>query len=164
MEAPDQQSFIDERILSAKELRAENSRSEIQEGDNREVPPSEGLHPDDKLLIMDDYMSDDAFDTMASSSAAAATPSQQQDSLILSAKELRANPVDKREAPPSEGLTAHWKRTKVTGKGVDLLENIANLFDDDTVLDNERAGFLQVRLMAPKTKKTPARKPVVCFL
>ena len=104
-------------------------------------------------------MSDDAFDTMASSSAAAATPSQQQDSLILSAKELRATPVDKREAPPSEGLTAHWKRTKVTGKGVDLLENIANLFDDDTVLDSDRVGFLQVRLMAPKTKKTPARKP-----
>ena len=51
------------------------------------------------------------------------------------------------------------KRNKVTGKGVEMLEKIAYLFDDDLQKNHEKVGFIQVRLAAPKQKKTPARKP-----
>ena len=51
------------------------------------------------------------------------------------------------------------KRNKVTGKGVEMLEKIAYLFDDKEQINSGRVGFLQVRLAAPKLKKTPARKP-----
>ena len=51
------------------------------------------------------------------------------------------------------------KRNKVTGKGVELLDKIAMFFDEDIKKDQERVGFIQVRLAAPKQKKVPARKP-----
>ena len=37
-----------------------------------------------------------------------------------------------------------------------MLEKIGYMFDEN---DNDRVGFLQVRLAAPKPKKTPAREP-----
>ena len=37
-----------------------------------------------------------------------------------------------------------------------MLERIDNLFEEN---DNDRVGFIQVRLAAGKPKKTPARKP-----
>ena len=51
------------------------------------------------------------------------------------------------------------KRSKVTGKGVALLGNIAMLFDEDEKKDQDRVGFIQVRLAPPKQKKVAARKP-----
>ena len=48
------------------------------------------------------------------------------------------------------------KKNKVTGKGIAMLEKIGYMFDEN---DNDRVGFLQVRLAAPKPQKTPARKP-----
>ena len=40
-----------------------------------------------------------------------------------------------------------------------MLEKISYLFDEDNKHNNERVGFPQVRLAAPKKRKTPARKP-----
>ena len=40
-----------------------------------------------------------------------------------------------------------------------MLEKISYVFDDDAKDDNDRVGFLQVRLAAPKKKKTATRKP-----
>ena len=51
------------------------------------------------------------------------------------------------------------KRNKVTGKGVELLEKFAMIFDEDPKKDQDRVGFIQVRLVPPKQKKAPARKP-----
>ena len=48
------------------------------------------------------------------------------------------------------------KKNRITGKGVQMLEKMAHMFDED---DNDRVGFLQVRLAAPKKKKIPTRKP-----
>jgi len=39
------------------------------------------------------------------------------------------------------------------------MEKVANLFDDGEKANNERVGFLQVRLVGGREKKTPARKP-----
>ena len=93
---------------------------------------------------------------------------------ILSAKELRAgSPEPTRQltiAPPSPAkrgvspepdtsLHSQWKRNKVTGKGVEMLERIGYYFDEDLQYDQDREAFIQVRLAAPKAKKTPARKP-----
>ena len=41
------------------------------------------------------------------------------------------------------------KRTKFTGKGVDLLEEIAYVFDEDLQNNLDRVGSIQVRLAAP---------------
>ena len=60
---------------------------------------------------------------------------------------------------PDTSLHSQWKRNKVTGKGVDLLEKIGYYFDEDLQYDQDREAFIQVRLAAPKAKKTPARKP-----
>ena len=51
------------------------------------------------------------------------------------------------------------KRNRVTGKGVEMLEKMAYLFDEDLQDDPQKIAFIQVRLMAPKARKTPARKP-----
>ena len=59
----------------------------------------------------------------------------------------------------SPSLATHMKRNKVTGKVVEMLEKSAYSFDDDSQEDSELVGFLQVRLAAPKQKKTPVRKP-----
>ena len=71
------------------------------------------------------------------------------------AKELRA---EKRPATEDQLLTQHWKRTKTKGKGTDLVQKYAYLFEgvED---DFERTGFIQVRLTGPKEKRILARKP-----
>ena len=51
------------------------------------------------------------------------------------------------------------KRNKVTSKGVDLLDRIGYLFDEDVQDSMDRVGFIQVRLATPKQKNTPTRKP-----
>ena len=71
------------------------------------------------------------------------------------AKELRA---EKRAPEEDQTLAQHWKRTKTKGKGVELVEKYAYLFDEETN-PTERTGFIQVRLVGPKPKKTPAKKP-----
>jgi hypothetical protein len=65
----------------------------------------------------------------------------------------------KRDASPS--LASSLKRNKVTGKGVQMLEKIAYLFDEDCNADmsSEKVGFLQVRLAAPKQKKITQKTP-----
>ena len=158
-----QQSFIDERDVappptpkrsrSEVELHsprdsgtAQGSSSAAQRPRAEQLPPVPSFPEDD-----DDLMIDDA-----------------------TAKELRANspqPTSNRNAePPRQSpkrdaspapLVEHLKRNRVSGKGVEMLEKIAYLFDED--LDKEmcqkKVGFLQVRLAPPKPKKTPARKP-----
>ena len=42
------------------------------------------------------------------------------------------------------------KRNKATGKGVDLLEKIAYVFDADSQNSLGRVGLIHVRLAAPK--------------
>ena len=71
------------------------------------------------------------------------------------AKELRA---EKRPSTEDQLLTQHWKRTKTKGKGIDLVQKYAYLFEgvED---DFERTGFIQVRLVGPKEKKVSAKKP-----
>ena len=56
-------------------------------------------------------------------------------------------------------LVTQMKRNKVSGKGVAMLEKIAYLFDDELQDDPQKVSFIQVRWMAPKTRKVPARKP-----
>ena len=78
------------------------------------------------------------------------------------AKELRAlrAPSSKRDLSTDTGdpqpLASRMKKGKVTGKGIAMLEKISNLFEEN---DNDRVGFIQVRLAAGKAKKTPARRP-----
>ena len=92
--------------------------------------------------------------------------------MSLSAKEIRASPsrnprAQLKDAPPSPtkrkaspSLSAAMKRNNVTGKGVALLEKIAYLSDEESKCDdNEKVGFIQVRLAAPRSKKVPVRKP-----
>ena len=64
----------------------------------------------------------------------------------------------KREAP---SLASSLKKNKVTGKGIEMLEKIAFLFDEDMQEDmsTDKVGFLQVRLAAPKTRKI-TKKPI----
>ena len=60
---------------------------------------------------------------------------------------------DPREDPTS--LAQIWKRTKTTGKGVQLLEKMAYYFqtDEDTREESDRVGFLQVRLVQGKERQ-----------
>ena len=152
IESAEQQMFVDERILPSKELRAEDST----------LP----------AVNAEDRMTDADFDVMMSPSAAAASTTQVSDARAstddYSAEELRASgsastarehPGEKRKVPSNEGLSEHWKRTNVTGKGVQLLDSMSYLSDCDDKTEGERVGFLQIRLMPPKVKKTPIRKP-----
>jgi hypothetical protein len=52
----------------------------------------------------------------------------------------------------TSSLQSNWKRSKTTGKGVKMFEKTAFLFDDDMSKDNDRVGFLQVRLVGPKQR------------
>ena len=96
-------------------------------------------------------------------------------------KELRANPAvplapeasrlrspkreitadtegsDETDAPHSP--KAHWGRTKVEGEGVEVAQKCAYLFDVNERLQQERVGFLQVRLAAPRERKRASNKP-----
>ena len=91
-------------------------------------------------------------------------PSQSSDEDLMSedeasAKELRA---EKRPPADDQSLTQHWKRTKTKGKGVDLVQKYAHLFDHpDGKQDKhfERIGFIQVRLGPSREHKTPVKKP-----
>ena len=76
------------------------------------------------------------------------SPGNCSSSEILSAKELRASqlqaealppPASKRE--PSPSLASQMKRNKVTGKGVELLEKIAYIFDDDPKVGSDSSRF-----------------------
>ena len=77
-----------------------------------------------------------------------------------SAKELRApETTAKRDISPvsDDGSLRHqWKKTKTSGKGVELLDKVGLLFDGTS--KPERTGFLQVRLAAPREEKK-SRKP-----
>jgi len=91
-------------------------------------------------------------------------------------KELRAQPVKRKELradvteqtrsvaeePRSNQLAQAWKKTKTTGKGVDIVERIGNLLtiSQDMKGDGERKSFVQVRLVGARERKTPAKKPV----
>ncbi len=89
------------------------------------------------------------------------------------AKELRAQSPERSTAPltqapkspskreSSPSLVSSLKKNKVTGKGIEMLEKIAFLFDEDVQEDmsTDKVGFLQVRLAAPKTRKI-TKKPI----
>ena len=66
-------------------------------------------------------------------------------------KELRATPEKRTQEEPEETspnpLARELKRSKTTGKGVDLVQNIANLLavDEDSKQDRERIAFLNDR-------------------
>ena len=131
-ESSEQQAFIDERDVPAtKRSRVVEPEADADaEAMDSEILPAEELRASSSAA--------------ASSSGRAPSPTSQV----------------KREASPDSSLSGHWKRNKVTGKGVEMLENTAHLFDEaDETLYQKRVGFLQVRLAAPKAKKTPARKP-----
>ena len=64
--------------------------------------------------------------------------------------------ADEEAHPP---LSGHWKRNRVTGKGVEMVEKFAYLFDEDLLKEHERVGSIQVHLAAPKQKKVSFRKP-----
>ena len=157
--------FVDERFQPSDGVRPqrEDSREELRAAPTAESgPPAQPEDtpmaplPHDELsdpapLYDDEDMLSQLLGDPAPLSAGSASSSDQ--------KELRVPrippEIPKQKVPPNEGLTSHWKRTKVTGKGLEMLESIAYLFDDDP----DRPGFLQVRLMAPKARKKPARKP-----
>ena len=78
-------------------------------------------------------------------------------------KELRATPEtgasSSQGTEESHDLVSALKKARVTGKGVELIENITShltLEDND---DFKRTGFLQVRIAEPK-KLSTYRKPV----
>mgnify|MGYP003309443906 CR=1 FL=1 len=176
-----QQSFVDERILPSKELRAEEAAN---------APPTKSRSTGSAASGSADRGSSSAGPSTAQSSASPVDnegdlkilddsdqgEESASDEDALPAEELRASPnisavregrgssaaragPYQREVPRPKSLEQHWKRTKTTGKGVEMLEKMACLFDIDDQPDPELVGFLQVRLMAPKTKKTPTRKP-----
>ena len=66
----------------------------------------------------------------------------------------------KREAEVSEpsNLEQHWKKTRTTGKGVEMISKIGYLLDEESQKHSDRVGFLQVRLVGPKATN---RKPKV---
>ena len=72
------------------------------------------------------------------------------------AKELRAEKKSTSRRPVVD--TQHWKRTRTKGKGIDLVQKYAYLFEG-IENDFERTGFIQVRLAGPKEKKVSAKKP-----
>ena len=160
IETTEQQMFVDER-QPAEEFLAEELRAEAQ-------PSFSPSNVEDDLSEADYESPTYSYDPGSASSSSgvavqpappaplpSASPAPQPLTPLpsrLSAEELRA-PGEKR-VPDDEGsLAAHWKRNKVSGKGVEMLESMAFLFDDD-VEDSDRVGFLQVRLMAPKARKT----------
>lgn len=83
-------------------------------------------------------------------------------------KELRAAPEKRTEEEPSEAapnqLARELKRSRTTGKGVDLVQNIANLLvaEEDTKHDRERIAFMndrQYHLVGGRPKHR-SKKPV----
>jgi hypothetical protein len=93
----------------------------------------------------------------------------------VTAEELRASPKELRAAPEKRTqeeqdedapnpLARELKRSKTTGKGVDLVQNIANLLvvEDDSKHDRERIAFLndrQYHLVGGRPKNR-SKKPV----
>ena len=69
-------------------------------------------------------------------------------------KDVVAEEADPEEDPRSDGtsLAQIWKKAKITGKGVQLLDKVAYYFEDDPTKDSDRVGFLQVRLVQGKEK------------
>ena len=161
-ETQGQQNFIDERILPAKELRGAkrqktaetNASSEVEshspEASSSAVAPAAPAMDAETEDFINEFMNELNSQEILPAEELRASPSSSPNSAPLSTSS------SKREASPTGALTTHWKRNKVTGKGVELLEKTANLFDET---DQDRVGFLQVRLAPPKQKKTPARKP-----
>ncbi len=139
-----QQSFLDERETSP--------------------PKRTRIDPDDERVVPRTPTRGNATSSSSSSSAVMDIPIPEFPFLAgVTAKELRANSPpntpSKRDLSPS--LAAQMKRNKVTGKGVEMLEKIAYLFDEDDKgnMSTDKVGFLQVRLIAPKVKKV-TKKPM----
>ncbi len=118
VDTDEQQSFIDERSE-----RPERTKKARKEG--RRAEPEEQL---------------ERSATAASSSGLRPHSSMDEDSEVTDAevketpaKELRVEPVRKIHTKQLEGtpLSQNWKRTKTTGKGVGMVENIAYLLDEN---------------------------------
>jgi len=142
-ETHEQQAYIDER-----EVRSEPSKRQKTERKSLVVSQT----PDLEEMPISDMEVESHSPEVESHS-----PRNPSSSSTVPAKELRAQPSlpssssEKRDHSPS--LASQMKRNKVTGKGVEMLEKIAYLFDDGEKDNSERVGFLQVRLAAPKQKK-----------
>ena len=125
-----------------------------------DTPTPEDMDVEPTPLDEDDIMDEETMDELLRSPRDRPTQSSPS---TATAKELRAlhASTPKRDLPDeSQSLASTTKKNKVTGKGVAILEKISNyLFDEDKMDENERVGLLQVRLAAPRKKKTPARTP-----
>ena len=119
----------------------------IDEETNSDAEAS--LDEDETLKnIFDEYTKDEAKELRAdalTTSPVSFAPS----SSSVKRKELRAEPP---ATKPEErhSLNQALKRSKTTGKGADMVENIAMLLVGESV---ERTSFLQVRLVGPRPKK-----------
>ena len=74
-------------------------------------------------------------------------------------KELRAQDAETSVGDETTNpLAQNFKKAKVTGKGVQMVERIAQLQYEDEE-DQNRTGFLQVRLIGPKERKRAKKVP-----
>ena len=107
-----------------------------------------------------DILDEETMDELLRSPRERLNPSS---SSTATAKELRAlhapTPTKRDHEEESQSPASKMKKNKATGKGVAMLEKINYLFDADKKDDNERVGFLQVRLAAPKKgRRRPASR------
>ena len=149
-----QQNFVDERDDRAhsEPERDDRAHSEpeampIDEETNSDAEAS--LDEDETLKnIFDEYTKDEAKELRADALTTSPVPFAPSSSSVKR-KELRAEPP---ATKPEErhSLNQAFKRSKTTGKGADMVENIAMLLVGESV---ERTSFLQVRLVGPRPKK-----------
>ena len=148
-----QQSFIDERGSKRRNVAPEppdefqTPRGELGANSSSSANPfsAKELRASAKELRADEPMA-------TPPRAQSPSPTERDDDLLSSPR---------KRGEPDEGasLSEACKRNKVIGKGVELLDKIAYLIDEEQSLDKDRVGFLQVRLAAPRAKKTAAKKP-----
>jgi len=143
-ETHEQQSFIDEREAPAKKKRTTEAAVPQVELHSPRASPAASSSADTSMPVFP------AKELRAKELRAPLSLAQQD--------ALRDVPTSFKREAADEPYSSHLKRNKVTGKGVEILEKMAYLFDEDSK-DQDRVGFIQVRLAAPRQKKTPARKP-----
>ena len=176
VDSPQQQRFIDERETTVKGSGKHNQsqrskpktvdKTVIKEKLKTEAKPKKKKEQDPEADYTD-ADADPAPPMYESDSESEAGEDEESDSDMsdgeekkIISKELRAPAApassSKRSSssatPTGEGLSRDWKKTKTTGKGVDMLEKIADLFDEqDAKQNSDRVGFLQVRFVDPKS-------------
>ena len=153
-----QQSFLDERDQHRKKQRRDDRRDESPK-DSGGTASSSAAAPVQNDTAIEELPEVPLFPFQGSEGSTAKelralTPERSIDAPMTQVP----NSPSKREAP---SLASSLKKNKVTGKGIEMLEKIAFLFDEDMQEDmsTDKVGFLQVRLAAPKTRKI-TKKPI----